>query len=116
MPLSSRLMVGFVLVFPTLALLAPAAPAPAPMPTVKRVDVVGTWEEAGNKPGPVLVTLWSDGLFWYSGGKHGGGRWRLVGDTLWMGNNGVFQYGVTDLRFEIVHADTIDTLSMPTFN
>jgi hypothetical protein len=67
--------------------------------TVKRSDLVGGWKaELGytNNPGDVLGTeawlvLWPDGLWWYGGAfmahYHGGARWRLVGDTLWLGND-----------------------------
>jgi hypothetical protein len=67
--------------------------------TVQRSDLVGGWkaevehaDSRGNSLDPdVWLVLWPDGLWWYGGALmgdgHGGARWRLVGDTLWLGND-----------------------------
>jgi hypothetical protein len=66
---------------------------------VTRPDVIGGWkaevehsDESGNALGKdAWLVLWPDGLWWYGGAlmfhRHGGARWRLVGDTLWLGND-----------------------------
>lgn len=66
---------------------------------VKRSDLIGGWkaevehsDEAGKAMGKdAWLVLWPDGLWWYGGAfmthQHGGARWRLVGDTLWLGND-----------------------------
>ncbi len=64
--------------------------------TVKDADIVGAWvaelehAEDDEKSRGWLV-LWPDGLWWYGGPLmwhgHGGARWRLVGDTLWLSND-----------------------------
>jgi hypothetical protein len=78
-----------MLTFPTLAVAQ----------TVKRADLVGGWkaevehaDSLGNSLGPdAWLVLWPDGLWWYGGAwmghGHGGARWRLTGDTLWLGND-----------------------------
>jgi hypothetical protein len=67
--------------------------------TVKPSDVIGGWKadvEHSDESGKALgndawLVLWPDGLWWYGGAfmghQHGGARWRLVGDTLWLGND-----------------------------
>jgi hypothetical protein len=71
--------------------------------TVKKADLVGGWKAELEYAEPestyptrggtsrASLVLWPDGLWWYGGPfmnvKHGGARWRLVGDTLWLGND-----------------------------
>ena len=73
-----------------------AFPALATAQTVKTADVVGAWQaelehadSVGKSRG--WLVLWPDGLWWYGGNlmqdAHGGARWRLVGDTLWLAND-----------------------------
>jgi len=74
-------------------------PSLAAAQTVKEVDLVGAWRaevEHGDSVGNALGThawlvLWPDSLWWWGGAlhyhTHGGARWRLVGDTLWLGND-----------------------------
>lgn len=95
------LLVGLALVFPALA----------PAQTVKREDVIGTWLGESDR-GTKLRTLWRDGLWW---GNHGGGRWRLIGDTLWLGDDFRYGYGGLVHRARIPQADTVDTLKMAWF-
>src|ERR1041385_3294394 len=133
--------------------LALAFPAPAAAQTVKRADIAGTW--AGNAyydstdsrgcsvrrgcgTADGYMALWpTSGLWWYEHhmpdwGMHGGARWRLVGDTLWLGidwlygdilddslaanflvvERGVDQRGVDALDLVPGVADTVDTLNL----
>jgi len=74
-------------------------PATATAQMVKEADLVGGWMaelEHSDDPGGNFGTrgwllLWPDGLWAYGGDlmvhSHGGARWRLVGDTLWLGND-----------------------------
>lgn len=74
-------------------------PALAAAQNVKHSDVIGGWKadvEHSDPSGEALgkdawLALWPDGLWWYGGAfmghAHGGARWRLVGDTLWLGND-----------------------------
>ncbi len=82
-------MVLGIVVFPALA------PAQTPQ-TIKKADVIGAWQadvELEGKEGKsrAWLVLWPDGLWWYTGQfmvhAHGGARWRLVGDTLWLSND-----------------------------
>ena len=70
---------------------------PACAQTVTQADIIGAWRMELEYPGRnekemVGVMLWPDGLWYYTGGafltqNHGGARWRLVGDTLWLAND-----------------------------
>src|SRR5689334_12960749 len=94
-----------MLAFPTLAA--------AQTQTVKEADLVGGWAaqlEFGDSAGessaaPGWLVLWPDGLWWYGGALmshgHGGARWRLVGDTLWLAND-YFPYFHTMIDKRIV--------------
>jgi hypothetical protein len=71
-------------------------PALAVAQSVTRADVIGAWQAQvtlAEQPGTARawLVLWPDGLWWYGGPfmwhEHGGARWRLVGDTLWLGND-----------------------------
>lgn len=74
-------------------------PAAAYAQTVTEADVIGAWRaevEHADSEGRALgaeawLVLWPDSLWWYGGALmrhgHGGARWRLVGDTLWLGND-----------------------------
>lgn len=77
-------------------------PALASAQAVKEADMVGGWkgeiERAGadgveENVGPTGLILWPDGLWAFRGAfvsdQHGGARWRLIGDTLWLGNDHV---------------------------
>lgn len=73
-----------------------ALPTLARAQAVKQADLVGAWqaevELADQKEKlQAWMVLWPDGLWWYGGDlmwhRHGGARWRLVGDTLWLGND-----------------------------
>ena len=89
MRIAGWLSAGLVLGFPPLS----------SAQTVKKADLVGGWEaELEPPPGRegeagwrAWLVLWPDGLWWYGGpltaDRHGGARWRLVGDTLWLGND-----------------------------
>jgi hypothetical protein len=75
-----------MLAFPTLAVAQ----------TVKEADLVGGWQAELKHVGSDTTSrgwlvLWPDHLWWYGGPLmghgHGGARWRLVGDTLWLGND-----------------------------
>lgn len=84
----SRLILGLLVV-----------PARASAQTVKEADLVGGWlaeleheDSIGRTLGPRgWLVLWPDHLWWYGGAfmvhGHGGARWRLVGDTLWLSND-----------------------------
>lgn len=72
--------------------------APAAAQTVKATDLVGAWWAELGEPGDqaeksrVALVIWPDGLWWFAGGvfldeNHGGARWRLLGDTLWIAND-----------------------------
>lgn len=69
-------------------------------------DVIGAWSaalrfkvhdvaaggwSAPDSVGRGWLVLWPDHLWWYGGALHwhfhGGARWRLVGDTLWLAND-----------------------------
>lgn len=78
-------------------------PVLAAAQTVTKADVVGGWraelehaDTGKNGLGGMTgahgwLVLWPDGLWAYGGSLmyhlHGGARWRLVGDTLWLGND-----------------------------
>ena len=77
-----------------------AFPTLAAAQTVTKADVVGGWraEFEHDSLGKAMglgtngwLVLWPDGLWAYGGSLmnhyHGGARWRLVGDTLWLGND-----------------------------
>jgi hypothetical protein len=75
--------------------------APALGQAMKPADLVGTWRGPVEYPqtfgnGIGWLTLWPDSTWWFwdsqdgneSGwGNHGGGRWRLAGDTLWVADD-----------------------------
>jgi hypothetical protein len=64
---------------------------------LKTTDVIGAWKaevrfpEGAAKTSRANLVLWPDGLWWFGGpfmaDYHGGARWRLVGDTLWLGTD-----------------------------
>jgi len=90
--------VGCVLLYPTLA----------PAQTVKSADVVGTWQGLEGRAlllsdrserGKSWLTLWPDSLWWSyragtDWGMYGGGRWRLVGDTIYLLNDIRYRTGI----------------------
>lgn len=78
-----------------------AFPALVSAQTLKEADLVGGWraelehaDSFGKSTG--WLVLWPDGLWAYGGPlmwhKHGGARWQLVGDTLWLANDYEFYY------------------------
>lgn len=78
-------------------------PALASAQTVKKADLIGGWEAELEQPPErdgagslAWLILWPDGLWWYGGPLtsdiHGGARWRLVGDTLWLANDYDFYF------------------------
>src|SRR5881394_574528 len=78
-------------------------PAPASAQAMKAADIVGGWRAVKieypdsmilpmhHKVEDLELMLWPDGLWMYQGPlmvqAHGGARWRLIGDTLWLGND-----------------------------
>lgn len=78
-------LVGAMLMF------SPLAAAQAQ--TVKAADFHGGWlVKAGyddGKESDAYLLFWPDGLWYfnYLNTGHGGARWRLVGDTLWLAND-----------------------------
>jgi hypothetical protein len=73
-----------------------ALPVPAVAQTVKESDLIGGWRaelQHADSTGTSIgwLVLWPDHLWWYGGAlmwhHHGGARWRLVGDTLWLAND-----------------------------
>jgi hypothetical protein len=125
--------------------LALVSPALAPAQAVKRADLIGSWRgnteytKSPNKQLRVSVAfeerkavtwlmLWSDGLWYFedegtvsadsidpSNTTHGHGRWRLVGDTLWLGDDGRYSRRGIFERLATPDMDSMDTLKMRGF-
>jgi hypothetical protein len=102
-----------------------AFPALGAAQTLKEADLVGGWqgevEHADANPSGgtrMTLVLWPDGLWEYTGAlmghEHGGARWRLVGDTLWLGNDYLpYYHPIINTRQEEVfknHLGVWDTL------
>ena len=91
-----------------------AFPALASAQTLKEADLVGGWRaelERPDKPGKLIgwLVLWPDGLWAYGGPlmghNHGGARWRLVGDTLWLADDYFpYYHPMVDPRVEALRA------------
>ena len=95
-------------------------PAVASAQTIKEADIVGGWRGVavdlpasvlaaqpdwgnGDAPKDLTLVLWPDHLWAYQGpimlDGHGGARWRLVGDTLWLGNDfGPYYHPIIEQR------------------
>jgi hypothetical protein len=91
-----------------------ASPTLVAAQTVKEADLIGGWQaevelEGHTAPSRAWLVLWPDGLWWYGGPfmhhNHGGARWRLVGDTLWLGNDYVpYFHTMIDKRIMAIQA------------
>lgn len=114
----SGVMLGLALAF--------TVPAPARAQTVTLQDIMGTWwgrEDwlTEGKPGFAQLTLWPDSIWCFrndtpTGGKnHGGARWRLSGDTLWLVDytgNDTFYHQVIAAREQALLDGNMDTVGL----